>query len=127
MTPVLLVFVGGGVGALARYGMVLAATGAFGPNFPWGTIGVNVLGSFIMGMLAGFFVAHESATDWNSARLFLMTGILGGFTTFSAFSLDTLVLWERGAIVPLALYVIGSVIIAIIALFLGYGLTKGMA
>lgn len=127
MTPVLLVFVGGGLGAVTRYGLSLAATRLLGPDFPWGTLGINVLGSLVMGLLAGFFVSHDSATDWASARLFLMTGILGGFTTFSAFSLDTLVLWDRGDMMPLAFYVLGSVMISIVALFLGYGLTKGMA
>ena len=127
MTPVLFVFVGGGLGAVTRYGLSLAATRAFGPDFPWGTLGINVLGSLVMGLLAGFFVSHDSATDWANARLLLMTGILGGFTTFSAFSLDTLVLWERGDMLPLAFYVLGSVMISIVALFLGYGLTKGIA
>ena len=127
MTSALLVFVGGGFGAVARYGLSLLATRALGPDFPWGTFGINVLGSLVMGLLAGFFVTHDPASEWNSTRLFLMTGILGGFTTFSAFSLDTLVLWDRGELLPFAFYVLGSVMISIIALFLGFGITKGLA
>lgn len=127
MAPVLLVFVGGGLGAVARYVVTLAATRAFGANFPWGTFGINISGSLVMGLIAGFFVGRGSPAEWDNARLFLTTGVLGGYTTFSAFSLDTIVLWERGEIGALGIYVIGSVVLSIIALFLGYSLTKGIA
>lgn len=127
MMPALLIFVGGGIGAVTRYTLTLAATRALGPSFPWGTFGINIVGSLLMGLVAGFFVARGTPPEWDNARLFLTTGILGGFTTFSAFSLDTLVLWEDGRMAVLAFYVIGSVAFSVAALFIGYSLTKGMA
>lgn len=127
MTPALLVFVGGGLGAVARYFVSLAATRAFGTNFPWGTFGINVSGSLLMGLIAGFIVGRGSPVEWDTARLFLTTGILGGYTTFSAFSLETIMLWERGDMGALGFYVIGSVAFSIAALFLGYSLAKGIA
>jgi CrcB protein len=108
----LLVFVGGGLGAMARHGMNRAGLALLGPGFPWWTLAVNVLGSFIIGLLAGMFGAWETGQN---ARLFLITGFLGGFTTFSAFSLDALTLWERGAIVQAGLYVAGSVTLSLFA------------
>ena len=127
MTPALLVFVGGGLGALARYGVTLAATRAFGVQFPWGTFGINVSGSLLMGLVAGFFVARTALPLQDDLRLFLTTGLLGGYTTFSAFSLETILLWERGAFGALAFYVFGSVAFSIAALFAGYALAKGIA
>jgi CrcB protein len=127
MTPALLVFVGGGLGAVARYALTLAAARAFGPQFPWGTFGVNVSGSLLMGLVAGFFVVRAGLPAADDVRLFLTTGVLGGFTTFSAFSLDTIMLWERGGMGALMLYVFGSVVLSIAALFIGYALAKGIA
>ena len=127
MTPALLVFVGGGLGAVARYFVSLAATRAFGASFPWGTFGINVSGSLLMGLIAGFIFGRGSPAAWDNARLFLTSGILGGYTTFSAFSLDTILLWERGEVGALGFYVIGSVAFSIAALFLGYSLAKGIA
>lgn len=108
----LLVFVGGGLGAMARHGVNRAGLSLLGPGFPWWTLVVNVAGSFAIGLLAGLFGALETG---HNARLFLVTGFLGGFTTFSAFSLDALTLWERGATLQAALYVLGSVIASLIA------------
>jgi fluoride exporter len=90
----LLVFLGGGTGALLRYaaGLLVALMG--GTQFPWATIGVNVLGSLLIGFLAQTVPAAEAGGA--SMRLLLITGVLGGFTTFSAFSLDVLLLSERG-------------------------------
>ena len=107
-----LVFVGGGLGAVARHGVNRAGLSLLGPGFPWWTVGVNVAGSFAIGLLAGLFGALETG---HQARLFLITGFLGGFTTFSAFSLDALTLWERGAQLQAGLYVAGSVIASLIA------------
>lgn len=111
------VALGGALGASARYLTNVTAMRVIGPGFPWATITVNVLGSFIMGALV-VVLAHKDAT-----RLapFLMTGVLGGFTTFSAFSLDALTLWERGQPGLAATYVAGSVILAL------SGIVAGMA
>ncbi|HEU0310114.1 MAG TPA: fluoride efflux transporter CrcB [Sphingomicrobium sp.] len=112
----LLVFVGGGLGATARHAVGRAGLALLGPGFPWWTMAVNVAGSFAIGLLAGLFGAFETGPN---ARLFLTTGFLGGFTTFSAFSLDALTLWERGAALQAGLYVAGSVIASLIAAFAG--------
>ena len=112
----LLVFVGGGLGSLTRHAVNRAGLAIMGPCFPWWTFAVNVAGSFAIGLLAGLFGAYETG---HNARLFLITGFLGGFTTFSAFSLDALTLWERGAALQSGLYVLGSVILSLIAAALG--------
>ncbi len=111
-----LVAVGGAIGAVARYSMVLWATRMFGAGFPVGTMLVNIMGSFVMGMVAVVFLhkAHHPVIT-----PLVMTGILGGFTTFSAFSLDALALFEKGKIASAGFYVFGSVGLSIIALFLG--------
>jgi CrcB protein len=111
-----LVFVGGGIGAVVRYGVTLASVAAFGPHFPWGTMIINVVGSATMGAFAGFLMARGSGAGSDAFRLFFMTGILGGFTTFSAFSLDAVVLWQRGATISAASYVLASVLVSIVAL-----------
>ena len=117
----LLVFIGGGLGSIARHGINRAGLTLLGPSFPWWTLTVNVLGSFLIGLLAGLFGAM--GTDHN-ARLFLFTGFLGGFTTFSAFSLDALILWERGAMLQTGLYVMGSVIPSLLAAAVGLLITR---
>ena len=117
----LLVFVGGGLGAMARHGVNRAGLALLGPGFPWWTLAVNVIGSFLIGLLAGLFGAMETG---HNARLFLTTGFLGGFTTFSAFSLDALTLWERGAAVEAGLYVGGSVIASLIAAAAGLMISR---
>jgi fluoride exporter len=110
-----LIALGGALGSVLRYLMV-AAIGA-----PWGTAAVNVLGSFAIGVL---FILLDARTGW---QLFLMTGLLGGFTTFSAFSLDTLKLIEAGQPLQAALYVLGSVALSLIAVALGVALARGIA
>ena len=112
----LLVFIGGGLGAVARHGINRAGLALLGPGFPWWTLAVNVAGSFAIGLLAGLFGVWEAG---HNLRLFLTTGVLGGFTTFSAFSLDALTLWERGAGLQAGLYVLGTVIASLIAAFAG--------
>lgn len=117
----LLVFVGGGLGAAARHGINRAGLALLGPGFPWWTLAVNVIGSFLIGLLAGLFGAMETG---HSLRLFLVTGVLGGFTTFSAFSLDALTLWERGAPMQAGLYVLASVVLSLLAAAVGLLLTR---
>jgi fluoride exporter len=117
-----LVFFGGGLGASLRHAVNLAAAKAFGVAFPYGTFIINITGSIVMGLIAGYLAFKGEATQhW---RLFLMTGILGGYTTFSAFSLDTAVLYERGAVGLAAVYVLGSVVISIAGLFAALALVR---
>jgi len=116
MTAYLIVFFGAGLGGIARHGVNM--TGArLGYASPLGTLGVNVAGSFLMGVLAAWFV-HRTGVSQH-VRLFLTTGLLGGFTTFSAFSLDAALMWERGAFGPFALYVLGSLVLSVAGLFAG--------
>ena len=95
MVHLALVAIGGAIGAGSRHLVNLAALRLFGPAFPVGTLAVNVIGGLLMGLLAGYFALKYSGGG-QGLRLFLATGILGGFTTFSAFSLDAVLLWERG-------------------------------
>ena len=120
----LLVFLGGGLGAAARHGVNRAAFQLWGGAFPAGTMIVNVAGSLLIGLLVGLFAIHPSIGQ--PARLFLTTGVLGGFTTFSAFSLDALTLWERGAYGPWLAYVGGSVILALAAAAAGMMLARSL-
>lgn len=117
MSHLLLVALGGAIGASARHLANLAALRIGGPNFPWGTLFVNIAGSFAMGLLiAG--LARRTGTSME-VRSFLATGVLGGFTTFSAFSLDFASLWERGEQWTGAVYLAASVSLSILALFAG--------
>ena len=113
----LIVFIGAGIGGALRHGVNVAATRLFGYGFPYGTLIVNVLGSFVMGLLAGFFVYRAGVPQ--HMRLFLTTGILGGFTTFSTFSLDAALLIERHSFGMAVGYVVGSVAAGLAALFFG--------
>jgi CrcB protein len=118
----LLVFVGGGLGASLRHTVNMVFTRAFGTAFPYHTFFINVTGSIVMGLIAGYLAFKGEATQhW---RLFLMTGILGGYTTFSAFSLDTALLYERGETWLALLYVLGSVVLSIAGLFGGLALVR---
>jgi fluoride exporter len=120
----LAVAAGGGVGATLRFAFGAWALRAFGGGFPWGTLGVNVIGGFLMGALAVLLVERMAAP--RLAPL-LMTGVLGGFTTFSAFSLDTVLMLERGEAAKAALYVAASVVLSIGALWAGAALARGAA
>jgi CrcB protein len=117
------VFLGGGIGAALRHGVNLVSARLIGTAFPWHTLIENVTGSFAMGLLAGYFAfkGGEVSQHW---RLFLTTGILGGYTTFSAFSLDAALLYERGDEALAALYVAASVALAIAGLFAGLALVR---
>jgi fluoride exporter len=121
----LLVFVGGGMGSVLRHIVNVVCPRLFGTNFPYHTFIINITGSTVMGLIAGYLALKgDAAQPW---RLFLMTGILGGYTTFSAFSLDAAVLYERGEITLAALYVLGSVVLSIIGLFAGLALIRQLA
>ena len=117
MMGYLVVFVGAGVGGALRHGMNIGIARWLGTHFPWNTLLINVTGSLAMGLLAGWFALKGGATG--HLRLLLATGVLGGYTTFSAFSLDAVLLWERGEHQAAALYVGGSVALAIAGLVLG--------
>ena len=121
----LLIFLGGGLGASCRHLINLQAARHFGLSFPFGTLAVNVLGSAIMGM-----VIEGAALRWHLSqdlRLFLITGVLGGFTTFSAFSLDSAVLWERGRADLALLYVGATLILSLGAIALAmYGMRRAL-
>lgn len=119
----LIVFLGAGIGGALRHGVNVGATKLFGFGFPYGTLIVNVVGSFVMGLFAGYF-AFRSAIPQH-VRLFLTTGILGGFTTFSSFSLDAALLIERNSLGLAAGYMVGSVAAGLSALFFGLALFRG--
>ena len=119
----LIVFIGAGIGGALRHGVNIAATRLFGFGFPYGTLIVNIVGSFVMGLFAGYFAFRPGIPQ--HLRLFLTTGILGGFTTFSSFSLDAALLIERHSFGLAAGYVVGSVAAALSALFFGLALFRG--
>ncbi|KQM73150.1 hypothetical protein ASE72_00240 [Sphingomonas sp. Leaf20] len=118
----LLVFLGSGIGGMLRHGVGRTALALFGPSFPYGTMAINIVGSFAMGIVAGWFTARGGADQ--SLRLFLTTGVIGGFTTYSTFSLDYAFLWEGGHALSAILYVSGSLVIGIGALFVGLALSR---
>src|SRR5262245_21125856 len=113
-----LVFVGGGLGTMARHWVNRTALAFVGPDYPAGTLIVNITGSFVMGMLAAWF-AFRGETTTAGMRLFLTTGILGGYTTFSAFALDARLMWERHDVAATLIYVGASVILSILGLIAG--------
>lgn len=122
MSPLLLVMAGGAVGAGARYLFATAAAQAMGLAFPWGTFGVNIVGGFLMGLLVALM--PDGGQTW---RLFLGVGVLGGFTTFSAFSLELFSMVARGEAVLGAAYAVSSVAGSVIALLIGLSLGKVIA
>lgn len=117
MTSFLAIGAGGAIGAVGRFWLSLYVSQVLGTQFPWGILVVNILGGFFMGLLAELGV--HSIPIAHELKLFLLTGVLGGFTTFSAFSLDTVLLIERGELLAAASYVIASVIGSIATLCTG--------
>ncbi len=125
MPHILLVMAGGAIGAGMRFLLGRYALHQFGPGFPWGTLAVNLLGGLAMGLLAGILARFvDGGEGW---RLFLGIGLLGGFTTFSAFSLETFNMIERGAFGVAALYALASVIGSVAMLFTGLWLVRAAA
>jgi CrcB protein len=126
MIETLLVFIGGGIGAAARHGVNIFAARWLGLDFPLGTLLVNISGSLAMGILAAWFAFRTDPFWTQHARLFATTGVLGGYTTFSAFSLDVALLWERSAFTLAAIYVLASVGLSVIGLFIGLWIVRSL-
>lgn len=125
MLNLLIVMAGGGLGAGARHLVNLASLRNFGPNFPWHTAAINIVGSFGIGVIAAWLAGRAGlAPEW---RLFLVTGVLGGFTTFSAFSLDVAVLSMRGEGVMAFAYAGSSVVGSLAAVFAGLWVARAFA
>lgn len=127
MIQFLIVFLGGGLGSMARHGVNVGTARAFSGEFPLATFIVNVVGSFLMGLLAAWFAFRADMAWSQHVRLLLTTGFLGGFTTFSTFSLDTAFLIERDAYVTAAVYVVLSVVVGVAGLFAGLWLVRAGA
>ncbi|HMO74795.1 MAG TPA: fluoride efflux transporter CrcB [Sphingopyxis sp.] len=111
------VMIGGALGAGARHLVGAAMLARLGPGFPWWTLSINIVGSLLMGLLIGWLARSEGGGEM--ARLFVGVGLLGGFTTFSAFSMEFWLLFERGQTAQAAAYVLASVVGAILACGLG--------
>lgn len=121
-TFILAVAAGGALGSVARYLVAIGFGKLLGPKFPWGTLFINVTGSLLIGVLAGLF-----AVRWNlpqAARVFLIVGICGGYTTFSTFSLDSFYLIERGEVAAACAYMIASVVLSVSALVAGIQIVR---
>jgi len=125
MPVVLQVALGGAVGAALRYLSGSAALRLLGSGFPYGTMFVNILGSFIMGF-AAIYMLERMDGSFSRYAPFMLTGVLGGFTTFSAFSLDAIFLIERSRFLAAAIYMGGSVALAILALFAGMAIARSL-
>lgn len=124
MLNVLLVALGGAVGSVCRYLVGVWTLRWFGPSFPWGTLAVNVIGCFAIGLLTEMIARRFDASA--ELRLLVVTGLIGGFTTFSAFSLDAISLYERGATAAAASYVLASVVVSFGAVVAGLALGRAM-
>ncbi|WP_375455942.1 fluoride efflux transporter CrcB [uncultured Methylobacterium sp.] len=118
----LLVFIGGGLGSMARYGVGVASL-RLGSDFPYGTMAINIAGSILMGLFVGWFTLRSGP---QALRLFVATGLLGGFTTFSSYSLEAVLLLERGETGAAAAYVVGSVALGLAGLFAGLLLMRAV-
>lgn len=125
MHHLFLVMLGGAVGAGARHLVGRAALGIWGPGFPVGTLAVNVIGGLAMGLLAGWLATRASGDE--ALRYLLGVGVLGGFTTFSAFSLETVLMIERGELTTASFYIVASVVLSVGALFAGLQVSRMVA
>jgi len=124
LTPYAIVFVGAGFGGVLRHTLNNALPKVFGNTFPWATPIINVTGSIVMGLLVGWLAFRADASWSQHVRLFVATGILGGYTTFSTFSLETVLLFERQAYAEAVAYVLGSVICGVIGLYVALMFTR---
>jgi CrcB protein len=120
MGTYLAVALGGALGSVARFWVAGAMAALVGARFPWGTLLINVLGSFVIGAMAGFTLTPARMGVHPDFRIFVMVGICGGFTTFSSFSLQTLELLQAGEIVPAFGYILGSVVLCLVFVWLGW-------
>jgi len=114
------VAIGGALGSVARFWLTAVVADLTGPRFPWGTLLINILGSFVIGLVAALTLPPARADMHPDLRVFLMTGVCGGFTTFSAFSLQTLDLLQSGAVWAAAGYIVGSVVLCLIGVWAGW-------
>lgn len=122
MNGFILVFLGGGFGSAARHGINLLSARLVGVSYPWGTFCINVLGSLAIGLITEWLALRTQLPP--NLRLFLVTGVLGGFTTFSAFALEVGLLHERGATGAAVVYAVSSVVCAVGAMFIGMYLVR---
>ena len=127
ITPPLWIAIGlgGALGALARHGVTVLSMRTLGPNFPWGTLAVNVVGGLLMGLFIAWLTAREPHDPL--LRSFVATGLLGGFTTFSAFALDAVTLWRDRSLTIAVIYVVASVALSLAALVAGLAAGKGLS
>ena len=123
MNKLFLVALGGAVGSTARYALGGLTLRWFGPGWPYGTFAANLIGGCLIGLLAGY-LAHRGGADQERLRLLLQVGVLGGFTTFSAYSLETALIIERKAYGAAAGYAVSSVVLAVLAVFAGLILAR---
>ena len=123
MNKLFLVALGGAVGSTARYALGGLTLRWFGPGWPYGTFAANLIGGCLSGLLAGY-LAHRGGADQERLRLLLQVGVLGGFTTFSAYSLETALMIERKAYGAAAGYAVSSVVLAVLAVFAGLILAR---
>lgn len=124
MLNILLVALGGAIGSVGRYLVGLWGVRLAGANFPWGTLTVNVAGAFLIGLMAEVIARRFNASP--EMRVFIVTGIIGGFTTWSSFTLDAVVLFERGAVGLAAVYLMASLMVSFLAIFAGLALGRAL-
>ena len=124
MYMILAIASGGALGAVLRHFVGSASLKLAGTEFPWGILSVNVIGSFIMGALITYMALAWSPSQ--EVKAFLTVGLLGGFTTFSAFSLDVITLWERGASMAATSYIMASILLSIFALLMGMSIVRAV-
>ena len=126
LKPIALVFIGGGIGSVLRLLVLHASRLWLPPSFPYGTLAVNLLGGLAAGMVAAALAGRGSGAV-DSASLFLLTGLLGGFTTFSAFSLDAYLLWQRGDPAMAGVYAAASVLLSVAAVVAGFAAVRALS
>ncbi|MBB3946952.1 CrcB protein [Rhizobium skierniewicense] len=124
MLNIALVAFGGAIGSVARYLVGVWSVRLAGPNFPWGTMTVNIVGAFLIGLLVEVVARRFDASA--EIRVFVVTGVLGGFTTWSSFTLDAVALFERGDVGQAALYLAGSLTLSFTAIFAGLALGRSL-